>query len=278
MYPAEPVATKTMQDLTVTLMQQPLAWLDVEANQQHFAELITPLAGQTDLIILPEMFNTGFSKDPAAVAETMDGPTLQWLANQAQQSGAAITGSFTIQEAEHFYNRMVFMQPDGHYHCYDKRHLFRMGNEHHHYKGGEKRVIVDYLGWRICPMVCYDLRFPVWSRNTYAETRSSYDLLIFVANWPQPRRQHWQTLLRARAIENLSFVAGVNRLGRDGNDLDYSGDSTLYDAWGDELVNAQSAAGCFTHTLSYQALRKVRKQFPAHLDADEFELRVRDER
>ena len=261
-----------MQDLTVTLIQQPLAWLDVKANQQHFADLITPLTGKTDLIILPEMFNTGFSMDPAPVAEAMTGSTLQWLKEQASRCDAAITGSFTIQEAGKFYNRMVFMQPDGEYHCYDKRHLFRMGNEHHRYQGGSERLIVDYLGWRICPMVCYDLRFPVWSRNNYADGQSSYDLLIFVANWPQPRRQHWLSLLRARAIENLSYVAGVNRLGKDGNGLEYSGDSILYDAWGDEIINARSEASCFTQTLSYQTLRKVRKQFPAHLDADAFNL------
>jgi len=262
-----------MQDLTVTLIQQPLIWLDAKANQQHFADLITPLAGKTDLIILPEMFNTGFSMKPAPVAEPMSGMTLQWLTEQAAQCGAAITGSFTIKEAGKFYNRMVFMQPDGEYHCYDKRHLFRMGNEHHRYQGGNDRLIVDYLGWRICPMVCYDLRFPVWSRNNYADGHSSYDLLIFVTNWPQPRRQHWLSLLRARAIENLSYVTGVNRLGEDGNGLEYSGDSILYDAWGDELITAHSEAGCFSQTLSYQALRKIRKQFPAHLDADDFELK-----
>lgn len=261
-----------MHDLTVSILQQPLAWLDAEANRQHFSTLITPLAGKTDLIILPEMFNTGFSMDPQPVAESMSGATLRWLTKQASQSGAAITGSFTIQEGEHFYNRMVFMKPDGEYHCYDKRHLFRMGNEHHHYHGGSKRLILEYLGWRICPMVCYDLRFPVWSRNGYQNGRNDYDLLIFVANWPQPRRQHWLSLLRSRAIENLSYVAGVNRLGMDGNDLEYSGDSMLFDGWGDEIINAGSEANSFTQTLSYQALDNYRQQFPAHLDADSFTL------
>jgi len=264
---------KTMSDLTVTLIQQPLAWLDAEANHQHFANLIAPLAGKTDLIILPEMFSTGFSMEPAPVAEAMDGPTLQWLTEQAKAADAAITGSFTIKEGEYFYNRMIFMQPDGHYHCYDKRHLFRMGNEHHRYQGGSERLIVEYKGWRICPMVCYDLRFPAWTRNGYHNGKNDYDLLIFVANWPQPRRQHWLSLLRARAIENLSYVAGVNRLGRDGNELEYSGDSMLFDAWGDEVINAGSEANCFTQTLSHQALRKYRKQFPAHLDADSFEFK-----
>jgi len=264
---------ETMSDLTVTLIQQPLAWLDAETNRQHFANLIAPLAGKTDLIILPEMFNTGFSMEPAPVAETMDGLTLQWLSQQAKATDAAITGSFTITEGDHFYNRMIFMQPDGHYHCYDKRHLFRMGNEHHRYQGGSERLIVEYRGWRICPMVCYDLRFPVWSRNGYADNRNDYDLLIFVANWPDPRREHWLSLLKARAIENLSYVAGVNRLGTDGNKLNYSGDSTLFDAWGDEVLNTQSEAGSFTKTLNYQTLRKIRKQFPAHLDADAFEIK-----
>ncbi len=262
-----------MHDLTVTLVQQPLAWLDATANREHFSNLITPLAGKTDLIILPEMFNTGFSMDPSPVAETMEGPTLQWINDQAKATNTAITGSFTVKEGEYFYNRMIFMQPDGHYHCYDKRHLFRMGNEHHRYQGGSERLIVEYKGWRICPMVCYDLRFPVWSRNGYTDSRNDYDLLIFVANWPEPRREHWLTLLKARAIENLSYVAGVNRLGTDGNKLNYSGDSALFDAWGDEVISTQSEAGCFTNTLSYQALNKIRKQFPAHLDADAFEIK-----
>jgi omega-amidase len=261
-----------MQNLTVTLIQQPLVWLDREANLRHFSQLIEPLAGTTDLIILPEMFSSGFSMNPAPIAEPMDGITLQWLAKQASQCGAAITGSFTVKENDQFYNRMVFMRPNGEYHHYDKRHLFRMGNEHHRYQGGNERLIVDYLGWRICPMICYDLRFPAWSRNSYNDNKHDYDLLIFVANWPQPRHQHWLSLLRARAIENLSYVAGVNRLGKDGNNLDYSGNSALYDAWGNELINAESEASCFSQTLDYQALQKTRQQFPAHLDADNFKL------
>lgn len=263
-----------MTDLTITLIQQPLQWLAPKANHDQFETLITPLRGKTDLIVLPEMFSTGFSMEPAPIAETMSGPTLEWLSNKARAADAAITGSFTIEESGHFYNRMVFMQPDGQYHCYDKRHLFRMGNEHHRYQGGNERLIVEYRGWRICPMVCYDLRFPVWSRNGYKDGHSDFDLLIYVANWPEPRREHWLTLLKARAIENLSYVAGVNRLGTDGNDLTYSGDSALYDAWGDEVINAKSDAACFTKTLDYQSLRKIRKQFPAHLDADAFELKV----
>lgn len=263
-----------MTDLTITLIQQPLHWLAPKANHDQFETLITPLRGKTDLIVLPEMFSTGFSMEPAPIAETMSGPTLEWLSNQARAADAAITGSFTIEESGHFYNRMVFMQPDGQYHCYDKRHLFRMGNEHHRYQGGNERLIVEYRGWRICPMVCYDLRFPVWSRNGYKDGHNDFDLLIYVANWPEPRREHWLTLLKARAIENLSYVAGVNRLGTDGNDLTYSGDSALYDAWGDEVINAKSDAACFTKTLDYQSLRKIRKQFPAHLDADAFELKV----
>lgn len=262
-----------MSNLTVTLIQQDLHWLDATANHKQFEALITPLKGKTDLIILPEMFNTGFSMEPAPVAEGMDGSTMQWLSEQANRADAAITGSFTIQQGEHFYNRMVFMQPDGEFSYYDKRHLFRMGNEHHRYQGGCERLIVEYRGWRICPMVCYDLRFPAWSRNGYHDGHHDYDLLIFVANWPEPRRQHWLSLLKARAIENLSYVAGVNRLGTDGNNLDYSGDSTLFDAWGDIATRADSEAGSFTQTLDLDALRKVRKQFPAHLDADKFEIK-----
>lgn len=262
-----------MSDLKTTLIQQPLYWLDADANRQQFEQLITPLRGQTDLIVLPEMFSTGFSMEPAPIAEPLNGPTLQWLGEQSKAADAAITGSFTVEEDGCFYNRMVFMQPNGTYQYYDKRHLFRMGNEHHRYQSGRQRLVVDYRGWRICPMVCYDLRFPAWSRNGYHNSEHDFDLLIYVANWPQPRREHWLTLLRARAIENLCYVAGVNRLGTDGNQLHYSGDSALYDAWGEEIISAQSQAGCFTQTLSLQDLRKTRKQFPAHLDADTFELK-----
>lgn len=263
-----------MSDLTVTLIQQDLHWLDAEANHTQFEQQITSVKGKTDLIILPEMFNSGFSMEPTLAAQPMNGPTLSWLSKQAQWAGAAITGSFTVKEGDSFYNRMVFMQPDGQYHCYDKRHLFRMGNEHHRYQGGTERLVVEFRGWRICPMVCYDLRFPVWSRNGYADNQHDYDLLIFVANWPEPREDHWLSLLKARAIENLSYVAGVNRLGTDGNDLKYSGGSSLFDAWGEAVIKSSSESGCFTHTLSGQALRKIRKQFPAHLDADEFEIKI----
>lgn len=256
-----------MQDLTLTLVQEELTWLDPPANRERFSRLIKQIEQPTDLIILPEMFSTGFTMEPERVCEPLSGANLKWMQRIAADTDSAVTGSFVVQEGKHYFNRLLFVYPDGDYRHYDKRHLFRMANEQTHYKAGEQRLILDYKGWRICPLICYDLRFPVWSRNL-----EDYDLLIYVANWPAKRSSHWLALLRARAIENLCFVAGVNRVGKDGNGYDYSGDSALFDARGVELIPPKSSRGSYSCTLKYSELSEYREKFPAHLDADRFEL------
>ncbi|AKH19215.1 amidohydrolase [Sedimenticola thiotaurini] len=255
-----------MQDLTLTLIQDTIRWQQPEANREHFEALILK-APASDLILLPEMFSTGFSMESFRLAETMAGESIHWMTRLAQESGAVISGSLIVEDDGHYYNRLIWMRPDGSFAFYDKRHLFRMAEEHRHYKAGNERLLVNLNGWRICPLVCYDLRFPVWSRNN-----SNFDLLLYVANWPEKRRLHWQKLLPARAIENLCYVAGLNRIGKDGNDVTYSGDSMVISPRGEELLNAGSEAGLFTVQLSHEKLISYRETFPAHLDADYFNL------
>ncbi|WP_260293153.1 amidohydrolase [Sedimenticola hydrogenitrophicus] len=253
-----------MQDLTLTLIQDQIHWQQPEANRQHFEALISQ-APSSDLILLPEMFSTGFSLQSSQLAETMTGDSIHWMTRMAKESGAVVAGSLILEDDGHYYNRLIWMRPDGTFAFYDKRHLFRMADEHHHYTPGDERLVVTLNGWRICPLVCYDLRFPVWSRNT-----SSFDLLLYVANWPEKRRLHWQRLLPARAIENLCYVAGLNRVGEDGNAIAYSGDSVVISPKGEELLNAGSDAGLFTVQLNHEELASYREKFPAHLDADHF--------
>ncbi len=255
-----------MRDLIVTLVQQPLAWQDAAANRARFDGLLAPLAGRTDLVVLPEMFSTGFSMQAAALAETMRGPTVEWLRATATRLGAVVTGSLIVDDDGHR-NRLVWARPDGTLAAYDKRHLFRMAREHEHYAAGAARVVVDLHGWRVPPLVCYDLRFPVWSRN-----RADYDLALYVANWPAARRYAWSTLLRARAIENLCYVVGVNRVGADGAGIEYAGDSVALDPLGQPLAELGAAAAVTQVTLSAEALASHRRRFPAHLDADAFRL------
>jgi predicted amidohydrolase len=255
-----------VRDLNVTLVQQPLAWQDAGANRTRFAELLAPLAGRSDLIVLPEMFTTGFSMQAAELAEGMDGPSIEWLRAMAARLGAVVTGSVIVAEGG-YRNRLVWARPDGTLATYDKRHLFRMAREHEHYAAGEQRVVVDLHGWRVLPLVCYDLRFPVWSRS-----RDDYELALYVANWPAARRYAWSTLLRARAIENLCYVVGVNRVGADGAGIDYAGDSVALDPLGRPLAELGAAAAVTQVTLSAEALREHRRRFPAHLDADTFRL------
>ena len=254
--------------LRVTLVQPEIAWQEPARNRRMLAEHFRGLFGHTDLIVLPEMFTTGFSMDAEALAEEMDGPTVGWLREEAVSLACAITGSLIVREDGRYYNRLVWASPDGTILHYDKRHLFRMAAEHEHYAAGSRRLIVEYKGWRICPMVCYDLRFPVWSRN-----RGDYDLLVYVANWPGRRRSAWQSLLRARAIENLSYVLGVNRVGSDGNGVNYSGDSVALDFLGQPLNNEHGGDSVETVVLDRTLLQDFRASFPAHLDADGFELR-----
>ena len=265
-----------MDDLRVSLVQGDTVWHDPDANRAMYAELVAPLAGRTDLVLLPETFTSGFSNEALASAEDMQGPTVAWIRDQARGLGAVVTGSVQIREGQGVYNRLLWATPEGEVRHYDKRHLFRMAKEHERYAAGRDRLTVELKGWRICPLVCYDLRFPVFIRNRFgveAPARFDYDLLLFVANWPSPRRYAWQTLLRARAIENLSYVAAVNRVGTDGNGLAYSGDSVALDFLGQPLLEFGAQVQVATTTLSAAALAGHRERFPAQLDADRFDLR-----
>jgi omega-amidase len=263
-----------MDNLRVSLVQGDTRWHDPAGNRDYYGELIAPLAGSTDLVVLPETFTSGFSNDAVNSAEGMDGPAVDWLTAQARGLGAVVTGSVVIREGDAVFNRLVWMRPDGRYEIYDKRHLFRMAEEHKRYAGGDRKLLVELRGWHICPQVCYDLRFPVWLRNRFdaAAQRFDYDLILFVANWPAPRREPWRTLLRARAIENLAYCVGVNRVGRDGNGHDYAGDSAAIDMLGQPLVELGAQPQVVTVELDAARLSAHRERFPAHRDADTFEL------
>lgn len=255
-----------MTDLRVTLLQTNIIWEDPEANLAHYFGLMAGLSGSTDLIILPEMFTTGFTMNPADNAEPMDGPAMQWMARQAAATGAVVTGSLVIEEGGKYYNRLIWMLPDGSYQTNDKRHRFAMAGEHEHYEAGSERLIVTYKGWRICPLICYDLRFPVWSRNDDA-----YDLLIYTANWPDKRSYDWVTLLKARAIENQCYTIGVNRVGTDASGLNYNGDSCVIDpGWLRTLYHVEQVEAVHTEVLSAKHLAEVRRKLPFLRDRDGF--------
>jgi predicted amidohydrolase len=255
--------------LRVTLVQADLAWQAPATNRRALAARFRGLAGHTDLVVLPEMFTTGFSMDAEGLAEDMHGPTVEWMREEAASLGCAIMGSLIVKDGERRYNRLVWARPDGSTVHYDKRHLFRMANEHAHYAAGDRRLVVDVKGWRVCPMICYDLRFPVWSRSL-----GDYDALVYVANWPQRRAPAWSTLLRARAIENQCYVVGVNRVGKDGNGVTYAGDSVAVDFVGRPLSSEGAGDRVETVVLDLESLRSHRESFPVHLDADRFEIRA----
>jgi omega-amidase len=255
-----------MQDLKITLIQSDLHWKSAQANLAMFEEKIWKIEEPTDLIILPEMFNTGFTMDAKEVAEPMNYQTFKWMKQMAAQTKAVVTGSLIIREGDKYYNRLIWMEPEGSFSIYDKRHLFRMAEEHQVFTAGDKKMIKEIKGWKICPLICYDLRFPVWSRNV----NNAYDLLIYVANWPQARSVAWNTLLRARAMENLSYAVGVNRIGNDGNGIYYSGDSAFIGPKGEEIFLAYDKELIHTQTLNYKDLQSFREKFPANLDADGF--------
>jgi len=256
-----------MKNLSISLVQTGLIWQQANANCQHISKLLDDEAASTDLIVLPEMFNSGFTLDATKVAETMQGETVIWMKQLAAKHNAAVTGSLVILENGHNYNRMVIAFPDGNLQWYDKRHLFRMANEHQRYSAGNKRVIVQWRDWRIALYVCYDLRFPVWCRN-----QQDTDLMLFIASWPAARAYPWQTLLRARAMENLCYVCGVNRIGTDANDIAYSGDSAVIDMAGNNLCQLADSDSVHSLTLSADKLSEYRKKFPAQLDADSFSV------
>lgn len=256
-----------LPDLELALVQTTLAWHDPQANQAHFAALLDQARG-ADLIVLPEMFTTGFSMHSAELAEPEDGPSTCWLQAQAARMQAVVSGSLIIQAADGSYrNRLLWARPDGSLAHYDKRHLFRMAGEHKYYAAGEEQVLLELKGWRIRPLICYDLRFPVWSRDAV-----DTDLLLYTANWPAARRQHWNRLLPARAIENLCYVAAVNRVGEDGKGHGYSGDSQVLDFQGEPLLEAGAGDGVFRAVLKAAELAAYRERFPAYRDADPFQL------
>jgi omega-amidase len=257
--------------LRVTLVQQALVWQDPGANRERFEGLVSPLAGKTDLIVLPETFTTGFSMEVERLAEPAGGPTVQWIQRLSSRLDAAITGSVITQEGGKYFNRLLWATPSGELRSYDKRHLFRMGREHQHFTPGHAVWSAEWRGLRICPLVCYDLRFPVFSRR---RPQLDYDLLVYVANWPAARTYAWSQLLKARAIENQSFVIGVNRVGADGVGVDHAGYSAANDFLGMPLASLGDVSGVETVTLDGAALRAFRERFPAQLDADPFTLEL----
>lgn len=264
-----------MHNLRVSIVQGETRWHDPAGNREYYAQLIVPLHGTTDLVVLPETFTSGFSNDAIGNAETMDGPTVAWIREQASKLDAAVTGSVQLRTQEGVFNRMLFATPDGGLTHYDKRHLFSFAKEHERYAAGHERVVVEWKGWNILLQVCYDLRFPVFSRNFTDAARDglpNYDLALYVANWPSARSYPWKTLLRARAIENLSYVVGVNRVGTDGNGLHYSGDSAIIDFLGHPLSEATDEEVVSTMLLQAAPLIEHREKFPALLDGDGFAL------
>ncbi len=268
--------TGRQSKLRVSLVQGSTRWHDAPANREYYGERIRQLAGRSDLIVLPETFLSGFTNETLGNAEGMAGEGVQWLTSLAREVDAVVTGSLIIREGKKCVNRLIWARPDGTREIYDKRHLFRMADEHLRYHGGNKRLIVELKGWRICPQICYDLRFPAWSRNRHDRESGhfDYDLILYVANWPAARRYAWSTLLRARAIENLSYCVGVNRVGTDGNNITYSGDSAVVDYLGQPLLELGAEEQSVTVELDSASLSDHRERFPAWMDADDFTISV----
>jgi predicted amidohydrolase len=256
-----------MQPLTISLLQTATVWHDAEANRALFDQLFEAVPEDTQLVVLPEMFSTGFTMASEQVAEPMDGKTVTWMRNSATALQKVVCGSVVITEAGNCFNRFIWATPQGDIACYDKRHLFRMAGEHEHYQAGAQRLVVELNGWRICPMVCYDLRFPVWLRND-----GSYDVLLVVANWPAQRQAAWQTLLRARAIENQAYCVGLNIVGTDGAGLSYAGGSGCYAHDGEVLSETGGDSTIVTQVLDWHSLSAARETFPVSMDADQFTL------
>ncbi|MDA3867054.1 MAG: amidohydrolase [Salinivirgaceae bacterium] len=257
------------QKLTLTLVQPDILWEQPQKNLDSYRQKIEQLNKKPDIVVLPEMFTTGFSMNPQKVAEGWPGQSLRWMIDQSVLHQTVICGSLMVKVNDRYYNRFVWVEPDGTQYFYDKRHLFQMGGEHEVYSAGSEQLFIDYKGWRIAPFICYDLRFPVWSRNA-----SAYDLALYVANWPAARAAVWKKLLMARAIENQCFVAGVNRVGTDGRGLKYSGDSMLVNARGEvQECLTPGIDEVKTVTIDREELSEFRKKFPVLTDADNFELK-----
>lgn len=268
--------------MKVTILQCQLHWEDREKNLKQFESLIKSIREETELIILPEMFTTGFSMNPKKVVEPANGPTLKWMQQMAREKNAVLCGSVAVKDRENYFNRLFWVEPGGEFKTYNKRHLFRMGQEDQHYKAGAKKLITKWNDWSFCPLICYDLRFPVWSRNKFkSEVKSEklkegtwdYDVLIYVANWPEVRTYAWKQLLIARAIENQCYVIGVNRVGKDGNGVNHSGESMVIDPKGEILNSLKTGEVCVeTIELNLETLMEYRNKFPLGLDADNFNL------
>lgn len=261
-----------MEHIKLALLQMDLAWENPEENRNRAEYRIDQLPVDVDVVILPEMFTTGFHMAPEGLAEAPGGPTLQWMQKMADRIKGLVMGSVIVKEDGKYFNRMYAVTFDGQVVTYDKRHLFRMAGEDKSYHPGQDLPIIEFAGWRICPLICYDLRFPVWSRNTYTDGKPAYDLLIYVANWPERRSAHWKLLLQARAVENQAFVAGVNRVGTDGNDILYSGDSAVIDPLGRHIAQGAWEENVLFAELDPAVIQNYREQFPAWKDADRFEI------
>lgn len=285
-----------MSTLTITTIQADLVWEDKTANLQRFEEKIAGISSKTEIVVLPEMFSTGFSMRPEILAEPMKGPTIAWMKKMAAQKKVVLTGSLIIEENGNYFNRLIWMLPNGGFGYYDKRHRFGYAGENEHYTAGHKRLIASVKGWRINLMVCYDLRFPVWSRQSPASAEDpqsvpgigsekespigaltagsalEYDILLYVANWPERRSHAWKTLLQARAIENQSYAVGVNRVGNDGNNIYHSGDSLIVDPLGEVLHQDSGKEAIYTHTFRKEKIEEIRKRFPFWQDADRFSI------
>ena len=262
-----------MSMLTITIIQSNLIWENKAANLLMLEQKIKGLEDRTEIIVLPEMFSTGFSMNNLLLAEEMNGETVNWMKRVAAENKIILTGSIIIKENENFYNRLIWMLPNGEYGVYDKRHLFGFGNETEHYSAGNKRLIASVKGWKINLQICYDLRFPVWARqNPTDKSEAEYDVLIYVANWPERRSHAWKTLLCARAIENQSYVVGVNRVGDDGNNIYHSGNSMVVDPAGAVLYHKPDDEDIFTITLQKEQLSEFRSKFPFLKDGDSFSI------
>lgn len=269
-----------MSTLAITTIQSNLHWEDKLANLKMFEEKINSVTEKMEVVILPEMFSTGFSMKPELLAEKMDGLSIQWMRKITAAKNIVLTGSLIIQDEGNYYNRLIWMLPNGDYGCYDKRHRFAYAGENQHYAAGNKRLIASIKGWKINLQICYDLRFPVWTRQTCPPLAGQdrdpgtpypeYDVLVYVANWPQRRIHAWKTLLQARAIENQCYVVGVNRTGEDGNNIYYSGESMVVDAMGETLYTTANQEDIFTINLEKSKLEEIRTKLPFLKDADRF--------
>jgi len=255
--------------MKIALIQSDLQWEKTLENRKNFESKINKINSEVNLIVLPEMFSTGFTMNAVAVAETMQGETIQWMQTMAKEKNAALTGSLIVKENDSYYNRLLFVFPDGEMQFYDKRHLFSLAGEDQHFTSGSSKVIIEYLGWKICLQICYDLRFPVFARNV-----ERYDLLLYVANWPKIRTNAWDILLRARAVENLSYVVGVNRVGFDGNNYEHIGHSQVVDFLGDYVLEPQETDDVFIVELDKNTMLETRKKLDFLSDKDQFEIKI----